>query len=50
MRADYTVTFVAPKIDQVLWPHYERCGELSVGSIGTPAELLDAARSCTWPA
>lgn len=44
VRADYTVTFVAPKMDQVLWPQYERCGELSVGSIGTPAELLNGAK------
>ncbi len=44
VRADYTVTFVAPKADQVMWPQYERCGELSVGVIGTPPELLEGAK------
>lgn len=44
VRAQYTVTFVAPKIDQVLWPQYESCGELVVGAIGSPAHLLEPAR------
>lgn len=43
VRAHHTVTFVAPKIDQVLWPQYESCGELVVGAIGAPDYLLDSA-------
>ena len=39
VRAHHTVTFVAPKIDQVL--DYEPSGELIVGNIGTPTHLLD---------
>lgn len=41
VRADCTVTFVAPKVDQVLGPQYEHNGELVVGAIGAPAHLLD---------
>lgn len=41
VRAHYTVTLVAPKVDQVLWPGYEQNGELVVGGIGTPSHLLD---------
>ncbi len=44
VRAHATVTFVAPKIDQVLWPHYECCGDLIVGDIGAPAQLLANAK------
>lgn len=44
VRARHTVTFVAPKIDQVMWPHYEACGELVVGGIGAPAHLLESAQ------
>jgi ADP-dependent NAD(P)H-hydrate dehydratase / NAD(P)H-hydrate epimerase len=44
VRAHHTVTFVAPKIDQVQWPQYEACGELVVGEIGAPAHLLDSVR------
>jgi hydroxyethylthiazole kinase-like uncharacterized protein yjeF len=50
VRADHTVTFVAPKIDQVLWPQYPNCGELVVGAIGAPPSLLEtAALSLTEP-
>jgi NAD(P)H-hydrate epimerase len=41
VRADHTVTFVAPKTDQVLWPQYAGCGELVVGAIGAPEHLMD---------
>lgn len=41
VRAHHTVTFVAPKVDQVMWPQYESCGELIVGEIGSPAHLLE---------
>ncbi len=46
VRADHTVTFVAPKIDQVLGPQYECCGEMIVGDIGTPAHLLEQVQLC----
>ena len=39
VRARHTVTFVAPKVDQVL--NYEPSGELIVGEIGTPPHLLN---------
>jgi hydroxyethylthiazole kinase-like uncharacterized protein yjeF len=38
-RADYTVTFTAPKIGHVLQPNCDRVGELQVAQIGSPAEL-----------
>jgi hydroxyethylthiazole kinase-like uncharacterized protein yjeF len=44
VRAHHTVTFVAPKIDQVFWPQYESCGELVAGAIGAPAHLLDEVK------
>ncbi len=44
VRSHYTVSFVAPKLEQVLSPGYEACGELIVGNIGTPAALLDHIR------
>lgn len=51
VRADYTVTFVAPKVDQVLGPQYEYNGELTVGVIGAPGYLLDStALNLTEPA
>ncbi len=40
-RADYTVTFTAPKVAQVLPPNCDHVGELVVGAIGSPAELYD---------
>ncbi len=43
VRAHQTVTFVAPKVDQVFWPQYEACGELIVAEIGAPRHLLDTA-------
>src|ERR1017187_1789532 len=39
-RADYTVTFTAPKLGQVLPPNCDYTGELIVRPIGTPPELL----------
>ena len=39
-RADYCVTFVAPKLGQVLPPNCDGIGELIVRPIGTPPELL----------
>ena len=40
VRADYTVTFSAPKAHMVLPPLAEHIGELIVGRIGTTDELL----------
>ena len=40
VRADYTVTFTAPKICLALEPNCDSCGELTVGEIGTPASLM----------
>ena len=40
-RTDYTVTFTAPKIAQVLPPNCDHVGELVVGPIGSPASLYD---------
>jgi len=41
VRADYTVTFTAPKISQALPPNCDQIGELIVAPIGSPAELYD---------
>jgi ADP-dependent NAD(P)H-hydrate dehydratase / NAD(P)H-hydrate epimerase len=41
VRADYTVTFTAPKLAQVLAPNSSRVGELRVAPIGSPPELFE---------
>jgi len=40
--ADETVTFTAPKPAQVLLPAAERCGMLSIASIGTVDDLIES--------
>jgi NAD(P)H-hydrate epimerase len=40
VRADYTVTFTALKVCQALWPSCDLMGELRIGAIGTPPEML----------
>lgn len=40
-RADYTVTFTAPKLAHVLPSNCNHVGELTVGPIGSPPELYD---------
>ncbi len=40
-RADFCITFTAPKPAHVLAPNCDACGELRVGAIGSPAELWD---------
>jgi NAD(P)H-hydrate epimerase len=40
-RADYTVTFTAPKIGQVLPPNSARVGTLRIGAIGSPPSLYE---------
>ncbi|MBV9300613.1 MAG: NAD(P)H-hydrate dehydratase [Acidobacteriaceae bacterium] len=41
VRADYTVTFTAPKRSQCLSPSYEHMGKLIVVAIGSPSELYE---------
>jgi NAD(P)H-hydrate epimerase len=46
VKADYTVTFTAPKIGMVQWPNSENTGRLIVGDIGCPdAWLEDVTRN-----
>jgi hydroxyethylthiazole kinase-like uncharacterized protein yjeF len=40
-RADYTVTFTAPKVGQVLPPNCDYVGELVVRAIGSPPALYE---------
>ncbi len=42
VEADYTVTFTALKICQVLSPAAELCGKLRLALIGTPSSMLPA--------
>jgi NAD(P)H-hydrate epimerase len=41
VRAAHTVTFTAPKVEQVLPPACDRAGELHVAPIGTPPAMLE---------
>jgi NAD(P)H-hydrate epimerase len=41
VRAGQTVTFTAPKVEQVVPPTCDRVGELHVVSIGTPEAMLE---------
>lgn len=41
VRADYTVTFTAPKRSQCLSPAYEHMGRLTVAPIGSPLDLYE---------
>ena len=43
-RADYTVTFTAPKVSQAMPPNCDHIGELIVGAIGSPPNLYAEAR------
>ncbi|HUI78328.1 MAG TPA: NAD(P)H-hydrate dehydratase [Bryobacteraceae bacterium] len=40
-RADYTITFTAPKVGQALAPNCDRIGELAVCPIGSSPELYE---------
>lgn len=40
-HADYTVTFTAPKIGQVLPPNCDRVGQLRIAPIGSPPSLYE---------
>jgi ADP-dependent NAD(P)H-hydrate dehydratase / NAD(P)H-hydrate epimerase len=41
LRAHKTVTFIAPKLGQLVSPNAPCCGELAVRSIGAPPALVD---------
>jgi NAD(P)H-hydrate epimerase len=41
VRADFTVTFTAPKIGQIIGPNSARVGRLIVAPIGSPPELYE---------
>jgi NAD(P)H-hydrate epimerase len=43
-RADYTVTFTAPKVSQVMPQNCDFIGELVVRPIGSPESLLEASQ------
>jgi ADP-dependent NAD(P)H-hydrate dehydratase / NAD(P)H-hydrate epimerase len=40
--ADYTVTFTAPKVGQLVSPRAANCGILTVRAIGTPPEVIES--------
>lgn len=42
IRADYTVTFTAPKVSQVLAPNHMQVGKLIVVPIGTAPAIVDS--------
>jgi len=44
VRADFTVTFTAPKVAHAMPPNCDRVGELVVGQIGSPAALFEGVR------
>ncbi len=48
--ADYTVTFTAPKVGQLISPRASNCGVLAVRTIGTPPEMIesDASIKLRW--
>ena len=45
VRADYTVTFTAFKVGQVVSPACDLMGELRLGAIGTPPEMIEGESS-----
>lgn len=45
VRADFTITFAAPKRGMFLRDGIEKCGEIWVGSIGTPPQLMEKSQT-----
>lgn len=50
VRADFTVTFAAPKAEMLLDPRAGNAGRLIVGDIGIPAEFLPSGLNLSEPA
>jgi hydroxyethylthiazole kinase-like uncharacterized protein yjeF len=50
VRADYTVTFAAPKVEMLLGENASNVGELIVGDIGIPDDALKSDLSLSEPA
>ena len=50
VRADYTVTFAAPKAEMLLSPRAGNAGRLIVGDIGIPADFLPSGLNLSAPA
>jgi hydroxyethylthiazole kinase-like uncharacterized protein yjeF len=49
VRADYTVTFAAPKVEMLLGEGAENAGKLMVGDIGIPADVLKSELNLSEP-
>ena len=50
VRADFTVTFAAPKAEMLLDPRAGNAGHLIVGDIGIPADFLPSGLNLSEPA
>jgi NAD(P)H-hydrate epimerase len=49
VRADYTVTFAAPKAEMLLSPNTENAGKVIVADIGIPPEFLESSLQLSEP-
>ncbi len=48
VKADWTITFTAPKLGQLLGPYARRAGRVRIESIGTPAAELESSEYNVW--